>query len=114
MTDYPIVVSRFTPKQALTIVCERCGAEETLEPDELLNEGLYECPADTELGRRASTAPRCRGSAVMKYEEGDTCPSCGRLGFWDRALNRCCSRKCMLQAEYAESLKRARLLNNAT
>lgn len=105
MSDYPIIVAHLTAEQALTIVCERCGAEANIAADGLHNEGLYECPADTELARTASTAGRCRGSAVMKYEEGDTCPSCGKLGFFDRALKHCCSRRCMLQAEYAEQLR---------
>lgn len=102
MMEYPILVAEWKGDQALTIVCEKCGAEVVLDPDELLNEGLYECPADTELSRRASTARRCRGSAVMKYEQADKCQSCGKLGFW---LNGCCSRRCLLQAEYAKQLQ---------
>lgn len=105
MSRYPIIVARYTTDQALTIICDRCHAEAVIHPDDLLNEGLYECPADTELSRAASTAQRCRGSAFMKYEEGDPCKGCGRLGFWDRKLDGCCSRRCQLQAEYAAALK---------
>jgi hypothetical protein len=101
---YPILVERWTGKQAMTIVCESCHAEAIITADELLNEGIYECPADTELGRQASTARRCRGSAIMKYEEAERCRGCGKLGFSEETLAGCCSRRCMLQAEYAESL----------
>lgn len=104
MTEYPIPVERYAGNQALTIVCERCGAEDVISPDEILNEDLYECPADTERSRRASTEPRCRGYAVMKYAEADRCPGCRRLGFWNARLDGCCSRRCQLQAEYAKTL----------
>jgi len=106
-TEYPILVAEWTGDQPLAIVCERCGTEAVIGPDDLLNEGLYECPADTERARRASTDPRCRGSAVMKYEQADQCPNCKALGFYRREVNAgCCSRSCMLQAEYAATLAR--------
>lgn len=107
MIEYPILVERYRGNQALTIVCERCGAEDVINPDKILNEDFYECPADAELGRRVSTAPRCRGSAAMKYVEADRCPGCRRLGFWE-GLDGCCSRRCQLQAEYARSLEAQR------
>jgi hypothetical protein len=105
MTRYPILVERFSGKQALVIVCESCHTEAVLVADELLNEGLYECPANTELARTASTATRCPGYACMKYDEAERCGGCGRLGFYDDKLAGCCSRKCMLQAEYAATLR---------
>lgn len=108
MSDFPVLVERYTAEQALTIVCERCYAEAVIDADDLLNEGLYECPADTERARRASTEERCRSSAVMKYEEADKCKGCGELGFFDKVLGYCCSRKCMLQAEYAAQLAEMR------
>ena len=104
MTEYPILVERYTGNQSLTIICERCGSEDVISPDEILNEDLYECPADTEIGRQASTARRCHGTASMKYAEADRCHGCRRLGFWDH-LDGCCSRRCQLQAEYARSLE---------
>ena len=108
MTEYPILVADFTGERALTIICERCGAEEVIHADDILNEGLYQCPADTERARRASTEPRCMGGAGMKYEQGDRCEGCGKLGFWTgphpTPIDGCCSRKCKLQAEYAASL----------
>jgi hypothetical protein len=104
VSDYPLPVRRFTPDQATTIICEVCHTEAVIEADDLLNEGLYECPANTELGKLASTAPRCPGSAVMKYEEADPCPNCGKLGWFDPVLKGCCTRVCMLQFEYAASL----------
>lgn len=109
MTDYPILVEKWTGNQSMTIICESCKAEAVITPDDLLNEGLYECPADTELSRKASTAARCRGTAVMKYEEAERCRGCGTLGFYGDVahLEGCCSRRCKLQAEYADSLKAA-------
>jgi hypothetical protein len=104
---YPILIERYRGNQAMTIVCERCHAEAVIDADDLVNDDLYECPADTELSRKASPAPRCRGYACMKYVEADRCKSCRKLGFFEDALNGCCSRVCMLQAEYAESLKGA-------
>jgi hypothetical protein len=105
MSDYPIPVRDSTGETAMTIICEKCRAEAVITADELLNEGLYECPADTERGRLASTEPRCCGMAVMKYEVADECPGCKRLGWWDHdVLGGCCSRRCQLQAEYAAAL----------
>lgn len=105
MAIYPILVERYEGDKGMTIICERCHAEAVLDPDELLNEGLYECPADTELSRRASTEKRCRGHAIMKYEEADKCGGCNRLGFYRAEVNAgCCSRRCMLVAEHAASL----------
>jgi hypothetical protein len=106
VTEYPILIRRLTGDKALTIICERCEAEAVVHPDDILNEGLYECPADEERGRTASTEPRCGGSAVMKYDEGDECKGCDKLGFWDRdTLKGCCSRKCMLQVEYLRTIR---------
>jgi hypothetical protein len=93
---YPILVEKFTGKPSMTIVCERCHAEDVIDADDLLNEGLYECPRSHVV---------CVGTAVMKYEEADRCAGCGVLGFYDYAeLKGCCSRRCMLQAEYAAGL----------
>jgi hypothetical protein len=100
--EYPILVRDLKPEQALVIICEKCHTEETIGPDDLLNEGLYMCP------QNAYGEPLvCDGTAIMKYEPADPCKGCGKLGFWgclNDPLNGCCSRACMLQAEYAESL----------
>lgn len=109
MTEYPILVKRFRGDQALTIVCTTCFAEAVITPDDILNDGLYECPANTERGRTASTEPRCRGHAEMMYDEGDSCPNCAKLGYWTSFDNRSpisgyCSRRCMLQHQYAKGL----------
>lgn len=93
MSGYPILVERWTGDQALTIVCERCGAEAVLAPAGLLTEGLYQCPDG------------CPGAAVMKYDEADRCGGCGTLGYHSPTLDHCCSRRCQLQAEYAATLK---------
>jgi hypothetical protein len=93
MNRYPILVEKWTGTQALTIVCETCHTEDVIEGDDLLNEGLYSCPRS------------CGGMAVMKYEEAERCKGCGALGFWEEPLGFCCSRRCMLVAEYAETLQ---------
>jgi hypothetical protein len=98
MSKYPILVRHLAGKRALTIICEACSAEEAISVDNILNEGVYACPA------------ACGGSAVMKYEQGDECRGCDRLGFWT-SENRSpiygyCSRRCKLQAEYSDSLRR--------
>lgn len=89
---YPILVRRFTSDQSLTIVCVVCEAEAVISQDDILNDGWYACPAG------------CDGIAVFKYEEADTCPSCGKLGFFEAVLDGCCSRVCKLQHEYAQRL----------
>lgn len=104
MTDYPILVARWTGDQALTIVCERCHTEAVIDPDDIRSEDLYECPADAVRRRRASITARCGGSASMKYVEGEQCASCGTLDY-SMPVDGCCSRRCALQAEYAQSLK---------
>jgi hypothetical protein len=97
VTEYPILVERFEGSQALTIVCEKCAAEAVIDPNDLSNEGLYNCPQN------------CGGLAVMKFDEGDRCKGCGKLGYWHgpftTPIDGCCSRRCKLQAEYAESLR---------
>jgi hypothetical protein len=97
MSRYPILIEQFKGEESMTIVCEQCLAEAVLGPDDLYSDGWYTCPAG------------CPGVAVYKYDEGDKCPACAKLGFWDRrALGGCCSRRCQLQVEYAEQLRRSR------
>lgn len=104
MTEYPILIRRMTGAKALTIICQRCDTEAVIHPDDILNEGLYMCPRN-EYGKPA----QCDGSAVMKYDQGDECKGCEKLGFWDRdTLKGCCSRKCMLQVEYLKTIRSAR------
>ena len=90
--SYPILVEKLTPEQALRIVCQRCGAEEEIGEDEILNDAVYACPKN------------CGGAAIYKYEWADKCPGCGKLGFYEKVLDGCCSRVCQLQAEYAKEL----------
>lgn len=90
---YPLPVERYTGQQSLTIICESCGAQEVVGPDDVHNDGLYNCPVD------------CGGVAVFKYAEADRCPGCGELGWYDHnVLKGACSRRCMLQAEYAATI----------
>jgi hypothetical protein len=93
MIEYPIPVERYTGDMALTIACKNCHSSRVITADEIYNEDLYDCPRE------------CGGWASMKYAEADKCKNCGLLGFYDLALNGCCSRACMLQAEYAETLR---------
>lgn len=89
---YPILVELLTGDQALVIVCQSCNAEMTIGAEDIRNEEDYGCA-------------RCGGWAVYKYVEADhKCPNCGELGFFSAALEHCCSRSCMLQAEYAKTL----------
>jgi hypothetical protein len=46
--DYPIPVAEYTGDQALTIVCESCGAEGVIAANGILNDGVYQCPSVTE------------------------------------------------------------------
>jgi hypothetical protein len=92
---YPILVERLNSDQALVIVCERCHWETEIGPEDIRNEMNYTCS-------------RCRGPAVYKFEEAERCPNCGEMGHYSKALNYCCSRVCMLQAEYAKELEASR------
>lgn len=96
MSRYPILVQRFKGEESLVIVCERCGAEGQANPDELENDGVYGCPRG------------CGALAVYKYDEGDKCRGCQKLGYW-QGWGGCCSRRCQLQVEYAEQLRRERV-----
>ena len=94
MTEYPIPVERYRGDQALTVICETCCAETVVDSDNVLSDGFYGCPAD------------CGGLATFKYAEADRCPNCKKLGWFPEALSHhCCSRVCVLQWEYALSLK---------
>ena len=98
--SYPILVERYTGAQAMTIVCRHCHAEEVIGPDDIVNDDLYACPR---------WAEGCEGVAQHKYLEADhKCGGCGQLGFFSADLGNCCSRRCQLQAEYAETLGGAR------
>lgn len=92
--SYPILVARYDgahPSDRLACIGS-CGREWGYDP----SGGCLEC--------------QCGGALVPVYELADTCGGCGALGHYAPALNHCCSRACMLQAEYAESLKRVETL----
>ena len=92
---FPIPVERLGSTNAGMLACGKCGTSRQADLDEIgLSEGLGSCPRD------------CGGWLEWAYQEGDKCPGCGKLGWWDgRQTNGACSRLCQLQAEYAESLK---------
>jgi hypothetical protein len=95
MSRYPILVDQWSELHPSDLaVCEKCDKTMRVDPAE-------GDPYDRCLKHRA-----CGGQIVMKYDEGERCKSCRKLDYsMPRELNGCCSRKCMLQAEYAKSLK---------
>ena len=70
-----ILVREWKGNQSMQIICEDCGAEATLTDKTIRNDALYDCPKG------------CGGTAVYKYEQGDECPGCKRLGFFARDDN---------------------------
>lgn len=105
MTDYPILVERYTGSQAVTIVCHECGTEAVIHPDDIRSEDDYPCPrnvgAPIVRWDERHKLPCPKGHASMKYQEADhKCGGCGALGFFDEALEYCCSRACMFQARW--------------
>lgn len=95
MSDYPILVKEYKGDQAFTIACPSCHDEWVITADELNNEDTYPCT--------------CGALAGHKFWMADPCKGCGKLGFYDRALDYCCSRVCQLQAEYKEQLALRRM-----
>jgi hypothetical protein len=100
MTEYPILVERWDEKHPANLaVCTKCGYERTWDPAE-------GDPYDLCIKHEGNAEGGCRGQIVMKYDCGSKCRSCGKLDYWfPSTLQGCCSRACMLQVEYAESLK---------
>lgn len=95
MAHFPRLVERWRGKQATTLYCEQCERTRQATEDEIgLREGLPPCG-------------HCDGMLDWAYHEADRCKGCGKLGFWDKALGYCCSRRCQLQAEYAATLRDA-------
>lgn len=92
MEKYPILVERYEGNESVTIVCTSCDTQELLDPSDLNHDAQWPCE-------------KCPGTMIFMYEEADRCPNCQRLGFYsDFPTKGCCSRVCMLQMEYAESL----------
>lgn len=92
MDDYPILVARWDDKHPSDLViCEHCKREGKWDP---ARGDPYDQCAECD----------CGGPIVFKYDEGDKCPNCDALGHYERVLNHCCSRACMLQAEWATTL----------
>jgi hypothetical protein len=103
MSDYPILVEKFTDDQAYIVVCEDCGLRARLTGDEVAGEVGYRA-----AGGFLTCVHGCDGSMTYAYEEALRCGGCRSLGHHEKALNYCCSRACMLQAEYAASLTEGR------
>jgi hypothetical protein len=95
MSGYPILVERYDAKHPADMaICVGCKRERKMDP------------ADGDPYDMCLTCRVCGDGIMWKYNEADKCPGCGTLGFWDHdVLKGACSRKCMLQAEYAASLK---------
>lgn len=100
MNEYPILVARWDAEHPADLaVCTRCGYERTWDPSE-------GDPYDCCIKHEGKLTDGCHGQIVMKYDEGDSCRNCGKLDYpLPRGLQGCCSRRCLLQWEYAESLK---------
>ena len=102
MSRYPILVDRFDDKKAPAdlAVCEQCDHEQRYDPAEGPPEDVLTCDA-------------CGAFRMThKYDEAIRCAGCDRLGFWDYdglhgpgPGDYCCSRVCLLQAEYAATLR---------
>lgn len=93
---YPILVAKWDDKHPPDLaVCEACGWETRYDPAEGPPEDVLTCGACGAF------------DMTNKYDVGDACKGCGKLGYFDKVLAYCCSRACMLQAEYAESLRAA-------
>lgn len=93
---YPILVERFTGDQVTALGCQSCGWQRQATEGEIgLFDGLGMCD-------------ECGGWLEWAYFEVDPCPGCGELGFFEKSLGYCCSRRCMLQAEYARALEARR------
>lgn len=98
---------RVSAIKALTIACERCGAEAVIGDDIPITVPyeVFVCPAGS--GNRAA----------YKYEQAPTCPGCGREGDYNaynyRTMGGCCSRVCQLQTEYADALIEIRTLQES-
>ncbi len=95
-SKHPILVERFTRKQALTLACRCCGTT-------VMADDAESFIATVDYG--GSSCVAC-GSLrfIPAYEEAVRCNACRRLGHWPKTLGYCCSRICELQAEYAQQL----------
>jgi hypothetical protein len=98
--NYPILVDRWDDKHPADLaVCERCHATFKWDPADGDPYDLCQTHGNPTVKND------CGGQIVMKYDAAPKCGGCGRLGYWDKALAYCCSRRCQLQAEYAETLR---------
>jgi hypothetical protein len=91
--SYPILVERWDANHPSDlVVCETCHDSFRWDPGKGSPDELCaECA--------------CGGPLTWKYDEAPKCGGCGKLGYWSNVLKGCCSRACMLQSEYAATLK---------
>lgn len=92
---YPRLTEAFRDGQATRLACNGCGVtwQGTFEEVSSVMAWPYACP-------------KCgKFEVVVAYDLADRCKGCGRLGFYHEDLDFCCSRRCMLIAEYAEFLR---------
>ncbi len=94
---YPILVEKFGIRaNSLKLGCDACGYS-------WMPKDVDEHLAAVDYG----FCPRCgSGEIFPAYDTAPKCGGCGKLGYHEKQLNYCCSRTCMLQVEYAESLKK--------
>lgn len=100
---YPILLEKLTPEQCVRAVCEKCHVERDWDPAE-------GDPYDLCIKHEGKLPNGCGGQIVMKYDWGQKCKGCGAMAYrMPSMLAGCCSRKCMLQAEYAATLEANRV-----
>lgn len=96
--QYPVLVLKLNGGDALDMGCNACGHWWPLDdPEEFMRVA------------NVGTCPRCKSFKIeARYMEASACPGCGEINAeLDRSgpLKGACSRRCMLTAEYAATLK---------
>ena len=92
---FPILVAKWPthPNASLQLGCNGCGHVWS-EAD----------PEDAMAKNECGVCPRCGTFDIaFRYEEGVACKNCGKLDH-EMPVEGCCSRACLLQAEYAKTL----------
>lgn len=98
MTHLPILIAKWDEKhRPTTLCCSRCDWSREATVDE--------CGYAEPMYMDDAHCRHCGNGLEWKYAEGDACRGCGKLDFsHPRELKGCCSRRCLLQAEYAAAL----------
>ncbi len=92
---YPILVERLDSSNALVMGCNGCGRQVKIDdPDRFIE--AVDC----------GSCPHCDAFSdfVPAFEPGSRCKGCGKMAI-EQPVDGCCSRRCVLQAEYAARLE---------